>query len=73
MRAQKLVFRPDLEFSIVFGVLQFGEDLSGMPAWIEMVGVFSYFFLAPLLAAVSARQVFVIVEVVVLVLVEVGF
>jgi len=57
---------------VVVGVHQLGQNLAGMTGGIEVVGVLIGLPLVALLAAVSREDVLVMVEVVVLVLIEVG-
>lgn len=74
-RNNQLVFRFDvglwLSLLVALGVHELGDDLPGMPAGVEVVGVLADLFLGALLAAVARVDVLVVLEVVVLVLVEV--
>lgn len=55
----------------MLGVHQLGENLSGMAARVEVIRVRNGLAFAPLLAAVSSKDMFVVVVVEVLVLVNV--
>lgn len=57
-------------FLVVFGVHEFGDDLSGMAGRVEMVCVYAGLLLGALLAAVTGEDVFVVFEVVVVIFVE---
>lgn len=57
---------------VLLGVVQFGDDLPGVSARVVPVGVLARLLLGALLAAVRRVDVFLMLEVVVLVLVEVG-
>lgn len=56
---------------VVFSIHQFGEDLSGMAARVEVISMRDGFAFAPLLTAVCSEDVLVVIVVEVLVLVEI--
>lgn len=56
---------------VVLGIHQFGENLSGMAARIEVIGMCDGLAFAPLLTAVCSEDVLVVIVVEVLVLVEI--
>lgn len=57
-------------FLILLSIMQLGHYFPGMATRIEMIGVFTSFFLAPLFSAVSRIKMLVLVKVEVLVLVQ---
>lgn len=58
---------------VALGVDQLGDNFPGMTAGVEMVGVGACFLLGPLFSRVARVKMFVVLEVVVFILVEVTF
>ena len=78
-RKLPIKFEFDLElflvgcFGILFGVHEFVDDLTFVASGVVMIGVFGGLLLGPLLARVATVHGLVLVEVVVFVLIKVGF
>ena len=60
-------------FGILLGVHELGDDLPFVTSRVVMIGVFGGLLLGPLLARVATVHGLVLVEVVVFVLIKVGF